>query len=75
VDENLHVLRALGQRIRELRELSGRSQAQFAEDCGLALSLVAEIERGARDLSLDTMVILAQQLQTTVSALFKDIAS
>ncbi len=73
MDENLHVRQALGQRIRELRELSGRSQAQFAKDCGLARSLVAEIESGTQDLSLEKLVIIARQFQISVAALFRGI--
>jgi transcriptional regulator with XRE-family HTH domain len=73
VDDNLRIRRTLGKRVRELRERSGRSQTQFAQDCGLASGFVAEIESGTRDLSLGTLVILAQQLQTTVAALFRDI--
>ncbi len=61
----------MGRRIRELREKKGWSQERFAELCGLHRSHVGEIERGRANVTLGTLVIIAQKLQTTPAALLK----
>jgi transcriptional regulator with XRE-family HTH domain len=63
----------LGSRIRELRVKKGLSQEEFADVCGLHRSHMGEIERGRANITLATLVIIAQTLQTTPSALFKDL--
>lgn len=63
----------LGARIRELRLKKGWSQEEFADVCGLHRSHMGEIERGRANVTLATLVIIVQKLQTTVSALFEDL--
>ena len=62
----------LGIRIRELRSKKGWSQEEFADLCGLHRSHMGEIERGRVNVTVATLVIIAQKLETTVSELFKD---
>ena len=63
----------LGARIRELRLQRGLSQEKLAELCGLNRSYIGEIERGRANITLATLVTIAQQLQTTASELFEDL--
>jgi len=68
------IQKTLGTRIRELRLKRGWSQEQFADICGIHRSHMGEIERGETNLTLSTMLVIAQKLETTISALFKGIA-
>jgi transcriptional regulator with XRE-family HTH domain len=63
----------LGRRIRELRVKEGWSQEEFAANCNLHRSHMGEIERGNANITLSTLLVISIKLQTTVSALFKDI--
>lgn len=63
----------LGARIRELRLKNRWSQEEFADRCGLHRSHMGEIERGRSNVTLATLVIIVQKLQTTVSELFEDL--
>ena len=64
----------LGYRIRELRVGKGWSQEELADICGLHRSHVGEIERGRANITLSTLVILAQTLETSPSALLQQAA-
>jgi transcriptional regulator with XRE-family HTH domain len=61
----------LGIRVRKLRRKKGWSQEAFADACGLHRSHMGEIERGGANITLSTLVILAQKLQVTPAALLK----
>lgn len=63
----------LGARIRELRLSKRLSQEQLADICGLHRSHMGEIERGQANITLATLRIIAQKLQTTPSELLKDL--
>lgn len=63
----------LGARIRELRTRKDLSQEELAHICGLHRSHMGEIERGQANITLSTLRILAQKLQTTPSDLLKDL--
>ena len=68
------IQKTLGTRIRELRLKRGWSQEQFADICDIHRSHMGEIERGETNLTLSTMLVIAQKLDTTISALFRGIA-
>ncbi|HEV2964389.1 MAG TPA: helix-turn-helix transcriptional regulator [Candidatus Angelobacter sp.] len=68
------IQKTLGTRIRELRLKRGWSQEQFADICDIHRSHMGEIERGETNLTLSTMLAIAQKLETTISALFRGIA-
>ena len=68
------IQKTLGTRIRELRLKKGWSQEQFADNCDIHRSHMGEIERGETNLTLSTMLVIAQRLETTISALFRGIA-
>jgi transcriptional regulator with XRE-family HTH domain len=68
------IQKTLGTRIRELRLKRGWSQEHFADICGIHRSHMGEIERGETNLTLSTMLVIAQKLETTIASLFRGIA-
>lgn len=57
-----HIQRAVGRRLRELRQVVGLSQEDVALTAGLDRSYVGQIERGERNVSLVTIHKLASAL-------------
>jgi transcriptional regulator with XRE-family HTH domain len=72
VDErsNRLLLKALGQRIRELRTERGYSQEGFADRCGVHRTFMGTVERGESNLSFHNIARVAVTLGVTLSALF-----
>src|SRR2546428_7969822 len=56
--------------VRACRSRLGISQEELAGRAGLHRTYVSDIERGARNLSLESIEKLARALETSVSALF-----
>jgi transcriptional regulator with XRE-family HTH domain len=75
VDEGLSklLLRALGQRIRELRTEQGHSQEGFADKCGVHRTFMGTIERGESNLSFQNIAKVATTLGVPLSTLFRDL--
>ncbi len=67
------LLKALGQRIRELRKDQGYSQEAFADKCGVHRTFMGTIERGESNLSFQNILKVATTLGISLSALFQDI--
>jgi CheY-like chemotaxis protein/DNA-binding XRE family transcriptional regulator len=67
------VRRVFGLAIKTWRGKSGISQEELAWRAGLHRSYVADIERGARNASLQTIERLAKALQVSLSALFQSL--
>jgi transcriptional regulator with XRE-family HTH domain len=67
------LLKALGQRIRELRKDQGYSQEAFADKCGVHRTFMGTIERGESNLSFKNILKVATTLGISLSALFQDI--
>jgi len=63
----------LGARIRENRSRMGWSQESFADMCGLNRSHMGEIERGRANITLATLLIIAQKLGTSPAELLKEL--
>lgn len=59
-------LKESGKRIAELRKEKGYTQVVLADMLGMALKSIAAIETGARGTSIDTLVALAEVLDTTL---------
>jgi DNA-binding XRE family transcriptional regulator len=70
----MQVQEQLGTRIRQFRRKKGWSQEEFADRCGLHRSHMGEIERGHANITLLTLVAIAQTLGTSAATLLKDIA-
>jgi transcriptional regulator with XRE-family HTH domain len=67
------LLKALGQRIRELRTKQGYSQEAFADKCGVHRTFMGTIERGESNLSFQNILKVAKTLGITLSSLFLDL--
>ena len=59
----------LGRRAREIRTELGLSQMALAERIGLHFTFVSEVERGTRNLSLESLLRLAAGLNVNPSIL------
>ena len=64
------VQKEFGASIKALRKVEGLSQETLAERADLHRTYVSDVERGARNLSLQSIVRLADALEVSVSALF-----
>ena len=62
-------MQALGERIRNMRDLRGWSQEDFALRSGLDHTYVGGIERGVRNPTLKTLEAMARCLGLTISEL------
>ena len=65
--------KVLGTRIRELRLKMGFSQESFADHCGLHRTYMGGIERGERNLTIQTVLTVAKGLGITMSELLSGI--
>jgi len=70
----MQIQQQLGARIRQFRQKKGWSQEEFADRCGIHRSHMGEIERGNANVTLSTLVIIAQTLGTSAATLLRDIA-
>jgi transcriptional regulator with XRE-family HTH domain len=68
------VQKRLGRRICEMRKRRCLTQDRLAVLCRSHRTQIGKIERGEIGVSLNTIVMLAEALETTVSALFSNLA-
>lgn len=61
----------VGNRIRELRKAKGWTQEQLAEAAGLHYSYIGGVERGDRNISLETLEKIMNGLQVPAEDIFK----
>jgi transcriptional regulator with XRE-family HTH domain len=66
------VVKALGHRIRDLRDAKGWSQERLAEAAYLDRSYLAGIERGLRNPSVRSLLKIANALKVPVRDLFSE---
>ncbi len=59
-----------GQRLREIRERKQLSQEKLAALAGLNRTYISKIERGERNISVETVAKLAQALDIPIDQLF-----
>ena len=59
--------------LKKFRTLSNLSQEKLAQECGLDRSYISLLERGLRQPSLTTILILAKTLNTTASNMVHDV--
>ena len=67
--------RALGSRIKKRRLELNLTQEKLAEKVDLSAVYIGQIERGERKMTIDTLVKLANSLNTSVEELLKDSTS
>ncbi|HTK82188.1 MAG TPA: helix-turn-helix transcriptional regulator [Bacteroidota bacterium] len=65
-----HTLAKLGSAIRSLRQNLGISQEELAHRSGLHRTYITDIERGARNVTMESVTKLARALNVPLSALF-----
>ncbi len=63
--------KALGDRIRGLREAKGISQSEFAAQSGFNPNVLSRIERGANNITLITLFKVAGALKVDASDLIR----
>ena len=63
---------AIGRRVREFRKAAGLTQEQLSEKVDIAPQYLSRLETGRRTPSLDTIVALAEALDTTPAALIAE---
>ena len=63
----------LGQRVRARRTELGLSQMALADRIGLHFTFVSSVERGERNLSLSSLVRLAEGLEVNAADLVEDL--
>ena len=70
--ERPKALELLARRIRSLREKLGITQEEFASRCGISVSFVSLLERGERSPSYETLLQVAEALETSLAELFRN---
>jgi transcriptional regulator with XRE-family HTH domain len=63
------VLKRFGEKLREVRVRAGISQEKLAELAGLHRTYVSSVERGKRNISLESIEKLANALEVTLADL------
>ena len=62
----------LGEQVRHRRKALGRPLQQVAQGCGISVSLLSQIERGLRSISLRTLEALSNELQLPLETLSRN---
>ncbi|WP_063565797.1 helix-turn-helix transcriptional regulator [Paenibacillus sp. O199] len=62
---------SVGNRMRELRKAKGWTQEQLAEAAGLHYSYIGGVERGDRNISLETLEKIINGFQVPAEEIFK----
>ena len=63
----------LGKRVREFRLKAGFSQESFADHCGLHRTYMGGVERGERNLTIESVMMIATGLGISMSELLAGI--
>jgi transcriptional regulator with XRE-family HTH domain len=62
----------VGLRVRTLRKAKGFSQEGFAGQCGIHRTFMGSLERGEKNISLETLAKISKGLGITLSELLQD---
>jgi len=62
----------LGEQVRHRRKALGRPLQQVAQACDISVSLLSQIERGLRSISLRTLEALSKELQLPLETLIRN---
>ena len=62
----------IGNRIREVRQQRGLTQADLAQQVNMSLKHISAVECGIRLPSLETLIAIANELQTDANTLLQD---
>ena len=72
--ENVTVQKCLGSAMRTRRQGLGLSQEAFADSLGMHRAYYSALERGEKNLTVQTLARVAGALKTTIAVLAKDAA-
>lgn len=64
------IRRLFGQRIKKIRNEKRISQEELAFSCGLHRTYVSDVERGARNVSIDNIYKISRALDLSLKDLF-----
>lgn len=56
----IYDMEASGKRLKELRKQAGKTQEQVAEAVGLEPGTISQIERGAKGMSIDSLLMFSE---------------
>ena len=70
---NLTREKIFGQVLRKFRTLNKLSQEKLSQECGLDRSYISLLERGLRQPSLTTILLLSKTLNTTAANMVRDV--
>jgi transcriptional regulator with XRE-family HTH domain len=62
----------IGERIRNLRELSNLTQEELAERAGLTKGFISQVERDLTSISLDSLIQILEVLDENISDFFQN---
>ncbi|MFD0713328.1 helix-turn-helix domain-containing protein [Paenibacillus sp. GCM10027626] len=65
------LLQLIGERIRQIRKEKGLTQEELAEKAGINASYMGTVERGDRNISIETLEKIIQGLDITPTDLFQ----
>jgi transcriptional regulator with XRE-family HTH domain len=71
--KNRELVKAVGNRIRELRLKNNFSQEDLANEADIPLSQIGRIERGENNPTISTLYVIAQALNITLKELLNKI--
>lgn len=60
---------SIGENIKRIRKEKGLTQKELADKCNLSRSYLADVERNRYNPSLDTLIVIAKNLDIKVSTL------
>ena len=69
--EEQHFLRELGDRIRDIRQAQGLTQADLGKRCSLHRTFIGSVERGERNLSILNLRLIARKLSASLEVLLR----
>jgi len=67
--KNKKLIKAVGERIRQLRIEQGLSQADLALEADILISQIGRIERGETNPTISTLFVIAEALKIDLSVL------
>ncbi len=65
------LVKLVGSNIKEIRKLKKLTQEELAEKCGLQTSYLAGVERGDRNITIQTLEKIIEGLEEAPSSIFK----
>lgn len=67
------IIKTVGERVRSYRIQGGYTQANLAERSGLHHTFIGQIERGEKNVTIESIAKIASALNITLEELFKNI--